>query len=194
MNLELLALLDLILNVFRKYINKIVVNEDEALYIYIDHNNLYTVVSLLKDSFLFSFNVLVDMTAVDWLNREMRFELYYNLFSYLYNNRIVLVFGMYVDNMSFVYGYGIRSLSSIYKSAVWLEREVWDMFGLFFYDHPDLRRILTDYGFSGFPLRKDFPLTGYKEIRYDDTLKLIVSDTVKLSQEFRSFVYNNPWI
>lgn len=157
------------------------------------------------------FKVLVDITAVDWLGRDSdkirvlklshfynyprfsrlfniqsRFCLIYSFLSVQYNFRILL--------KSFLGSYSVETLAFLYKSANWWERETWDMFGIFFSGHPDLRRLLTDYGFEGHPLRKDFPLSGYTEIRYDESEKRIVSDSVEFLQEFRNFDYTTPWI
>jgi NADH:ubiquinone oxidoreductase subunit C len=108
----------------------------------------------------------------------------YNFLSISKNNRIILK--SYVKN-------SVTSLSSLYNSSIWLEREIWDLFGIFFNQHPDLRRILTDYGFDGFPLRKDFPLTGYVEVRYDDEKKRVLQEPLEVSQEFRVFDFLSPW-
>lgn len=182
-----------IYKIFKKYINKIVVLDGGQYYINIDIVKLLDIMFLLKNSLLFGVESLIDITVIDWIWRLERFSLYYNLCSFMYNYRIFIMFEipLYFSNFS---GIGIGSISSIFKSANWLEREIWDLYGLYVYDHPDLRRILTDYGFVGFPLRKDFPLTGYKEIRYDSTYKIIVSEELQLAQEYRAFAFVNPWI
>nr|BCT02605.1 NADH dehydrogenase subunit 9 [Medakamo hakoo] len=129
---------------------------------------------------------LLDVTAVDYPDRDKRFTVVYNLLSIDWNARIRLK--TEVDELT-----PIESVTSVYASAGWWEREVWDLFGIFFTNHPDLRRILTDYGFQGHPLRKDFPLTGYTEVRYDATEKRVISEPLELSQEFRSFDFASPW-
>ncbi len=147
-----------------------------------------------KKSLFFKYNLLIDMSIVDFLLNKNRFLLYYNLLSVFFNFRIYIYFFfndfiIFNNNLNtFIY-----SISNIYLSANWLEREIWDMFGIFFINHKDLRRILTDYGFLSYPLRKDFPLTGFLEVRYDDTLKNIVIEKLKLTQEFRVFNFINPW-
>nr|YP_008802576.1 NADH dehydrogenase subunit 9 [Monomastix sp. OKE-1]AGZ90229.1 NADH dehydrogenase subunit 9 [Monomastix sp. OKE-1] len=140
----------------------------------------------LKDHTNTQFKMLMDITAVDYPSREKRFEIVYNLLSPQYNSRIRVK--TYGDEIT-----PIESLVGIYSSSNWFEREVWDMFGIFFVNHPDLRRILTDYGFQGHPLRKDFPLSGYVEVRYDDSEKRVITEPLEITQEFRSFDFANPW-
>lgn len=130
--------------------------------------------------------ILVDITAIDYPARPQRFEVVYNLLSVDSNSRLRLK--TCVDELT-----PVDSSTSVYSSAGWWEREVWDMFGIFFTGHPDLRRILTDYGFQGHPLRKDFPLTGYTEVRYDDSEKRVISEPLELTQEFRYFDFASPW-
>lgn len=135
------------------------------------------------------FDLIVDIFGIDFLKTKVynkRFVVKYIIRNILTNNDIHLE----VEGSEHIQ---IPSISSIFKGAIWLEREVWDMFGLYFYDHPDLRRILTDYGFQGFPLRKDFPLSGFIELRYDDSLGRIIYEPVTLSQEYRFFEFKNPW-
>jgi NADH-quinone oxidoreductase subunit C len=132
------------------------------------------------------FEVLVDICGVDFPEREERFDVVYNLLSLKRNNRLRVKTS--TDEEA-----PVPSVSSIYPSAGWYERECWDMYGVFFSDHPDLRRILTDYGFDGHPQRKDFPLTGYVEVRYDDEQRRVVYEPVRLVQEFRSFDFLSPW-
>ena len=129
---------------------------------------------------------LMDITAVDYPTRIERFELIYNFLSVEFNSRIRVK--SVVDEVT-----PISSVTEIFSCAAWWEREVWDMFGIFFSNHPDLRRILTDYGFQGHPLRKDFPLTGYVEVRYDDSEKRVITEPVELTQEFRFFDFASPW-
>ena len=129
---------------------------------------------------------LIDVTAVDYPSRSKRFSVVYQLLSVQYNSRIRL--STRVDEVT-----PIDSITAVFSSAAWWEREVWDMFGIFFSNHPDLRRILTDYGFQGHPLRKDFPLSGYVEVRYDDSEKRVIATPVEMSQEFRYFDFASPW-
>ena len=132
------------------------------------------------------FSTLVDITAVDWPGRRKRFELVYHFLSMYLNHRIRVKVAIAEDEIA-------PSLTGLYPSANWFEREVFDMFGILFSGHPDLRRILTDYGFRGHPLRKDFPTTGYTEVRYDDALKRVVYEPVQLVQEYRQFDFMSPW-
>ncbi|MEL0021605.1 MAG: NADH-quinone oxidoreductase subunit C [Rickettsiales bacterium] len=132
------------------------------------------------------FEMLVDICGVDYPDREKRFEVVYNLLSLKHNQRVRLKLAVDEDTM-------VPSVNGIYPSASWFERECWDMYGVFFSDHPDLRRLLTDYGFDGHPFRKDFPLTGYVEVRYDDEERRVVYEPVKLTQAFRSFDFLSPW-
>jgi NADH-quinone oxidoreductase subunit C len=140
----------------------------------------------LRDDPRCLFNMLVDLTAVDYPARPERFEIVYNLVSLRLNRRVRVKCTTDEDTP-------VASVVPVYSTAGWFEREVWDMFGVFFTDNPDLRRILTDYGFEGHPLRKDFPLTGYVELRYDDTEKRVVYEPIKLRQEFRNFDFVSPW-
>lgn len=132
------------------------------------------------------FQQLVDLTAVDYPGDEKRFHVVYQYLSISYNSRLRVK--IMCDSVT-----AVESLTNCFSSAAWWEREVWDMFGIFFSNHPDLRRILTDYGFSGHPLRKDFPLTGYVEVRYDDSEKRVITEPVEVSQEFRYFDFATPW-
>ncbi len=132
------------------------------------------------------FATLVDITAIDFPGREKRFDVVYHFLSMPLNQRIRVKVALREDS-------SIHSISKLYSAADWFEREVFDMYGILFDDHPDLRRILTDYGFQGHPLRKDFPLTGYREVRYDEELKRVVYEPVKLVQEYRSFDFMSPW-
>ncbi|GFR51793.1 hypothetical protein Agub_g14252, partial [Astrephomene gubernaculifera] len=132
------------------------------------------------------FKCLLDVTAVDFPEREARFEVVYHLLSPRWNNRIRVK--VCVDEVT-----AVPTVSKLFNTANWFERETWDMFGVFFSGHPDLRRILSDYGFTGHPLRKDFPLSGYMEVRYDYGKKRVVSEPLELTQEFRYFDFNSPW-
>jgi NADH-quinone oxidoreductase subunit C len=148
--------------------------------------SLLRLMKLMRDDANCLFKVLIDVTAVDFPERPERFEIVYNLLSLSHNQRIRVKVA--ADEQS-----PVPSMVQLFSSAGWFEREVWDMFGVFFVDHPDLRRMLTDYGFEGHPLRKDFPLTGYVEVRYDDEQKRVVYEPVKLTQDFRSFDFMSPW-
>ena len=149
-------------------------------------DKLISVLKLLKANESLDFSQLSDLTAVDYPGRIQRFELVYQLLSVTQNRRIRIICA--IDE-----GQIVPSATGIYKSAEWSEREVWDMYGLFFSDHPDLRRLLTDYGFEGHPLRKDFPLTGYVEVRYDDMDRRVAYQPVQLTQEYRDFDFLSPW-
>ena len=149
-------------------------------------DKLFETLVLLKNTETLNFSQLTDLTAVDYPDRIQRFELVYQLLSIENNKRVRIICS--IDD-----GQIVPSVTSIYKSAEWPEREVWDMYGLFFSDHPDLRRLLTDYGFEGHPLRKDFPLTGYVEVRYDDIEKRVAYQPVQLTQEYRDFDFLSPW-
>ena len=165
----------------------------------IDHNNNYgeitlkvsskkivDVISRLHSNSIIIFDQLIDITAIDYPENVQRFEVVYLLMSTSMNERLVI-------KLNLKEGDQIPSVSNIFKSSLWSEREIWDMFGIFFSGHPDLRRILTDYGFEGHPLRKDFPLTGKVEVRYDPVLKRVKYEPVKLAQEFRDFDFLSPW-
>jgi NADH-quinone oxidoreductase subunit C len=147
---------------------------------------LIKVLTFLRDDQNCQFKQLVDLTAVDYPDQAERFEVVYNLLSLKLNQRVRVK--LTTDERT-----PVASVAGVFSSAIWLEREAWDMFGIFFSDHPDLRRILTDYGFEGHPLRKDFPLTGFKEVRYDEEQKRVVYEPVKLPQEFRRFDFMSPW-
>lgn len=134
----------------------------------------------------FQFDQLMDIYGLDYPERPERFELQYVFWSSIYRERLRLILPVRRDEI-------VLSLSSLYSSANWLEREVWDMFGIYFENHDDLRRILTDYGFEGFPLRKDFPVTGFLEVRYSEPEKRIVYEPVELAQEYRLFHFLSPW-
>jgi len=140
----------------------------------------------LRDEPSCLFQQLIDVTAVDWPERPQRFDVVYNLLSLKHNQRIRIVVQADAETV-------MPSVAGVYSTANWFEREVWDMYGILFADHPDLRRILTDYGFQGHPLRKDFPLTGYVELRYDEEQKRVVYEPVTLTQEFRRFDFMSPW-
>ena len=148
--------------------------------------NIEDFVEFLKVDRNCRFSTLVDLTAVDYPGREKRFDVVYHFLSMYRNQRIRLRVAIREDEM-------VHSITNIHPSANWFEREVFDMFGILFTGHPDLRRILTDYGFRGHPLRKDFPTTGYTEVRYDEAQKRVVYEPVKLVQEYRQFDFMSPW-
>jgi NADH-quinone oxidoreductase subunit C len=144
------------------------------------------VMKFLRDDANCQFKMLVDLCGVDWPERPERLEVIYNLLSLKHNQRVRVKVSTNEDTP-------VPSVTSVFSAAGWFEREAWDLYGILFSDHPDLRRILTDYGFQGYPLRKDFPLTGYVEVRYDDEQKRVVYEPVELAQEFRSFDFESPW-
>ncbi len=144
------------------------------------------VLKFLRDDSQTQFKVLVDLCGVDYPEREERFEVVYNLLSAKHNQRVRVKVS--TDETT-----PVPTVVGLFSCAGWLEREAWDLFGIYFEDHPDLRRILTDYGFEGHPLRKDFPLTGHVEVRYDEQQKRVVYDPVKLTQDFRTFDFLSPW-
>nr|NP_066483.1 NADH dehydrogenase subunit 9 [Rhodomonas salina]AAG17754.1 NADH dehydrogenase subunit 9 [Rhodomonas salina] len=157
-----------------------------GLVVKIVKSKLKEILSFLKNNEFCCFKMLLDIYAIDFLQRANRFVLNYLLRSLKYNYFLTLQFSLN-ENSS------VDSITYLYKNGNWVEREVWDMNGIFFDNHPDLRRILTDYGFEGFPLRKDFPISGFKEIRYDDSQKRIISEQIELAQEFRLFNFESPW-
>ena len=156
------------------------------LFIEIDIDDLSSVILYLKTNENCKFKQLVDITAVDYPEKEKRFKLVYLLLSHENNLRILI--DINIDEKIIV-----PSITKIFPSANWMEREVFDMYGINFKDHPDLRRILTDYGFEGYPLRKDFPLTGHTEVRYSEDKKKVIYEPVKLEQNYRNFDFESPW-
>jgi len=160
--------------------------KNDQIYLNIESNDIIDVILFLKNNENTNFKQLIDITAVDYPENEKRFKLVYLLLSHEFNARII------VD--SFINENEIPpSLTKIYPAANWMEREVFDMYGIQFKDHPDLRRILTDYNFNGYPLRKDFPLTGHTEVRYSEEEKKVIYEPVKLEQNYRNFDYESPW-
>jgi len=157
------------------------------LYLNIDSNDLLEVILYLKTSDETRFRQLIDITAVDYPEKDLRFKLVYLLLSHEFNQRILIDF--YINENEVV-----SALTPIFPASNWMEREVFDMYGIKFKDHPDLRRILTDYGFEGHPLRKDFPLTGQNEVRYNEDKKKVIYEPVKLEQNYRNFDYESPWV
>ncbi len=158
----------------------------DELVLKVPRENIVRVLTFLRDDASCRFNQLVDVTAVDRPARSERFEVVYNLLSIMNNIRVRVKVDASEETL-------VPTATGVFGSANWFEREVWDMYGILFDGHPDLRRILTDYGFEGHPQRKDFPLTGYVELRYDEEKKRVVYEPVKLTQDFRSFDYLSPW-
>ena len=156
------------------------------LFLEIDFENLYSTILYLKTNNKCKFRQLVDITAVDYPHKEKRFNIVYFLLSHENNSRVVI-------NVNINEKTTVPSIIKIYPSANWMEREVFDMYGIVFNDHPNLKRILTDYDFQGHPLRKDFPLTGHKEVRYSEDDKKVIYEPVKLEQNYRNFDYESPW-
>ncbi len=160
--------------------------EHGELTVQIAPSSLATFVEFLKTDGTCRFSTLVDITAVDYPAREARFDVVYHFLSMYQNHRIRVKMAVREQD-------SVASITGVHPSANWFEREVFDMFGILFTGHPDLRRILTDYGFRGYPLRKDFPTTGYTEVRYDEAQKRVVYEPVKLVQEYRQFDFMSPW-
>ncbi len=158
----------------------------DELMVVANGTSITRVLTFLRDDSQCEFKCLMDVCGVDWPERERRFDVVYNLLSLRLNQRVRVK--VQTDEVT-----PVPSVTAVFPSAGWYEREAWDLYGIFFSDHPDLRRILTDYGFEGHPLRKDFPLTGYVEVRYDDEQKRVVYEPVKLTQDFRSFDFLSPW-
>ena len=160
--------------------------ENNELLIEINENDLIQVVQFLKSDEKFKFRQLIDIAGVDYPDEERRFRLVYLFLSHENNNRLKLSIKFEINQV-------IDSITKIFPSANWMEREVFDMYGIKFKNHPDLRRILTDYGFKGHPLRKDFPLTGFNEVRYSEKEKKVIYEPVKLEQNYRNFDFESPW-
>ena len=160
--------------------------ENGELLINVELANIYSTILFLKTDSKCKFRQLIDILAVDFPGEEDRFKIYYLLLSHENNIRIKIVSQIQIDSK-------VPSITKIYPSANWMEREVFDMYGIKFKNHPDLRRILTDYNFKGFPLRKDFPLTGFNEVRYSEKDKKVIYEPVKLEQNYRNFDFESPW-
>ena len=160
--------------------------KNNQIYLDIDNLDLIDVITFLKSNKDTKFKQLIDLTAVDYPENEKRFKMIYLLLSHEFNQRIILNFSI-KENES------VNSIFKIFPSSNWMEREVFDMYGIKFINHPDLRRILTDYNFEGYPLRKDFPLTGYSEVRYSEDERKVIYEPVKLEQNYRNFDYLSPW-
>ena len=161
-----------------------IVNKEIEVTVHV--SNVVAALTLLREDRQATFTQLIDLTAVDYPDRKNRFDIVYQLLSMQNNVRLRLV-------AKVGEGQAVLSATGVFMAANWAEREVWDMFGIFFAGHPDLRRLLTDYGFEGHPLRKDFPLTGHVEVRYDDTQRRVIHEPVSLVQEFRDFDFLSPW-
>ena len=168
-----------------KLIEKSVITKEDVT-IYTTPSSIVPLLTFLKNHTNGQYDMLVDITAVDYPEREKRFEVVYLLMSVKYNSRMVIKLS--VDEIT-----PVPSVEGIFPNAGWYERETWDMFGIFFQENQDLRRILTDYGFEGYPLRKDFPLSGFVEVRYDDTQRRVVVEPLEMTQEFRLFDFSSPW-
>ena len=160
--------------------------KNDQIYLNIDSNDIIDVILFLKNNENTNFKQLIDITAVDYPANEKRFKLVYLLLSHEFNVRILI--DCFINENEIP-----PSLTKIYPAANWMEREVFDMYGIQFKNHPDLRRILTDYNFDGYPLRKDFPLTGHTEVRYSEEEKKVIYEPVKLEQNYRNFDYESPW-
>lgn len=175
-------------SIVEKNVGKIVSYQliKDELVLYANRSDIIGVMTFLRDDVACQFSQLIDVTAVDYPERPERFEIVYQLLSMKHNSRVRVK--ITTDENT-----PVESLASVFSATIWFEREVWDMYGVMFANHPDLRRILTDYGFDGHPLRKDFPLTGYVELRYDQDLKRVVYEPVKLTQDFRRFDFLSPW-
>lgn len=174
-----------ITTIIPKLIQDVTIINNELILI-VENDNLKAVLFFLKNHTNSQYKMLCDITAVDYLNKNERFEVVYQLLSICYAARVRVKVNLQDTKP-------IESISILHSCANWYEREIWDLFGIFFMNHPDLRRILTDYGFEGHPLKKDFPLSGYLEVRYDDVMKQVVCESIDISQEFRNFNFSSPW-
>ena len=163
-----------------------VYSNDKYFEVNIIKDSVYSLIKYLSELEKQNFNQLIDITAIDYPSRELRFDVVYILLSLSLNQRVVVKTSLKENDV-------LESITSLYKSANWYERECYDLFGIKFVNHPDLRRIMTDYNFEGHPLRKDFPLTGHTEVRYNDLEKRVVYEPVNLPQEYRNFDYSSPW-
>jgi NADH-quinone oxidoreductase subunit C len=169
-----------------KFSKEVIFLNDKYIEINIKPNALLDTIKYLKEDSNLQYNQLIDLTAIDYPSREKRFDIVYILLSMKQNKRVLVKLSLAEKDK-------IQSITSIHKAADWYERECYDLFGIQFLNHPDLRRIMTDYNFEGHPLRKDFPLTGHTEVRYDELEKKVVYEPVKLTQEYRNFDYMSPW-
>jgi len=176
---------------YAKFLSKIVPTTNIMLFkneliLIVCSTKLLQIILFFKNHTNCQYKILTSISGVDYPEKKVRFEVVYELLSVRYNSRIRIK--TYVDEIT-----TIESITSAYNAADWWEREIWDLFGVFFVNHPDLRRILTDYGFEGHPLRKDFPLSGYVEVRYDERQKRVICESLELTQEFRAFDFLSPW-
>ena len=169
-----------------KFSNANIILNNRYIEIQVEQSEIFNTLKELKEDSKFKFDQLIDLTAIDYPSREKRFDVIYLLLSMTLNQRLLI-------KTSVGQSESIESVIPIHRTAGWYERECYDLFGIQFLNHPDLRRIMTDYNFEGHPLRKDFPLTGHTEVRYDDLEKKVVYEPVKLTQEFRNFDYMSPW-
>ncbi|MBM3598323.1 MAG: NADH-quinone oxidoreductase subunit C [Alphaproteobacteria bacterium] len=185
MNQALKELGDYVAGALPRDVSGVSVAHDE-LTLDVPREALLRVLTFLRDDSNCQFKALMDVCGADYPEREQRFDVVYNLLSVKHNQRVRVKVRTDEDTP-------VPSATAVFSSAGWYERETWDLYGVFFSDHPDLRRLLTDYGFEGHPMRKDFPLTGYVEVRYDDEQKRVVYEPVKLSQDFRTFDFLSPW-
>ena len=182
----------ILFNNYAKYLLKIIpcknlIISKNELSLNIENNKIIPIFFFLKYHTNCQYKLISDICAVDYPNKMNRFIIVYNLLSIRFNSRLRIK--VMINELQ-----SINSITNIFKAASWWEREIWDLFGIFFNNHPDLRRILTDYGFEGHPLRKDFPLSGYLEVYYNELKKRVVYEPIHLSQKYRLFEYNAPWI
>lgn len=185
--MKLVFLQKLIISIFGKQLSAIWAFKKRPMEIWVFFSNIkWHPVDFVKKNTFLQAVTLNDVCIVDWVSRKFRFEVIYNMFSYAYAFRFFLKCYVVEEN-------NFNTVFKYCKSCWWLEREAWDMFGVFFSGNPDLRRLLTDYGFEGYPLRKDFPLTGYLEIRFDDEKGSLVYEPVELAQDYRNFDFLSPW-
>jgi NADH-quinone oxidoreductase subunit C len=182
---NMLALANYIQETMAAHIESAEFQKDEFCVV-VKAQSIVPFLTFLRDDSRCLFKQLVDVCGADYPERPKRFDVVYNLLSLKHNARIRVK--VQTDEST-----PVDSVVGVFKSAIWFERETWDMYGIYFSNNPDLRRILTDYGFEGHPLRKDFPLTGYVELRYDEELRRVVYEPVKLTQDFRAFDYTSPW-
>ena len=171
---------------FENYFSCLHYTATNNTFLKINYSILKYVGLFLKFHTNFLFKQLIDVSFIDYFERKYRYEIFYNLLSIQYNLRLIVLSSSEENNI-------ISSFTSLYPNANWYEREAWDMFGIYFSEHPDFRRILTDYGFKGHPLRKDFPMSGYIEVRYDAFLKRILYEGLSLTQEYRIFILDTSW-
>jgi NADH/F420H2 dehydrogenase subunit C len=165
-------------------LSRSLINQEQILNI--NFQNLLFILTFLKNHINYKYNLLTCISGIDILQSQYRFGVIYELLSITFNSRIRVK--VFVNEIT-----SIESSITVFCNANWWEREIWDFYGIYFQNHPDLRRILTDYGFEGYPMRKDFPLSGYVEVRYDETKKRVVVEPIELAQEFRAFNYETPW-